>query len=222
MCVSDIKVRELTESYYKPLDEEMLSLREMNETEGIPLIMRETESVLHMLLEVIRPNHILELGTAWGYSSLFFTKLLPDARVTTIDRNPYIINEAKAAFDSHDRGGRIDFRVGDALEVLNQIRNEIVQQDEPDKYDFVFIDAGKSHYREFLEIAEDITTEDAYIVCDNILLKKWLSDGNEKEKKRHRTNIKYMQQFLEYINGRDDLEVTILSCGDGLAVIKRK
>ena len=41
-----------------------------------------------------------------------------------------------------------------------------------------------------------------------------------KEAKRHRTNIKYMRQFLEYINGRDDLDTTLMSGGDGLAVIR--
>ena len=63
-------------------------------------------------------------------------------------------------------------------------------------------------------------TDDAFVVCDNILLKGWLIECKGKEARRHRTNIKYMRQFLEYISGREDLDVTILSGGDGLAVIR--
>ena len=60
------------------------------------------------------------------------------------------------------------------------------------------------------------------IACDNILLKGWLVEGEGKEARRHRTNIKYMRQFLDYISSRDDLDVTLLSGGDGLAVIRFK
>lgn len=221
MAVLDTRLKELIDGYHKPLDDELRVMRDSNESEGVPLIMRETEGVLRLLLEVVRPKHILELGTAHGYSALFFAKLLPEAHVTTIDRNPYMIDKAVATFTSHTEGDRITLRVGDALETLETIRNEVASG-ETDLFDFVFIDAAKSHYKDFLEIIEEITTDDAYIICDNILLKGWLVDGSGKEARRHRTNIKYMRQFLDYISDRKDLEITILSCGDGLAVIKRK
>ena len=220
MAVLDPRLKELIDGFHEPLDDELKKLRDANESDGVPLIMRETEGVLHLLLDLIRPMHILELGTAYGYSSLFFTKLLPETHVTTVERNPFMIEKANEVFAKHSESCRIDLREGDALETLLDLRNELPAN--KDKFDFVFIDAAKSHYRDFLDIIEDITTEDAYIVCDNILLKGWLVDRQGKEAKRHRTNIKYMRQFLDYIKDRDDLEVTILSCGDGMAVIKRK
>ena len=222
MAVLDTKLKELIDGFHEPLDEELKELRESNESEGVPLIMRETEGVLRLLLSLVRPKRILELGTAHGYSSLFFAKLLPDAQIITIDRNPYMIDKAKEVFATHSEAGRIELRVGDALETLEALRNEMAEDGSSEKFDFVFIDAAKSHYREFLDIIEDISTDDAFIVCDNILLKGWLADGQGKEAKRHRTNIKYMRQFLDYIKEREDLEVTILSSGDGMAVIKHK
>ena len=84
----------------------------------------------------------------------------------------------------------------------------------------MFIDAAKSHYKEFFEAAEKICTKDALIVCDNILLKGWIVEAEGKEAKRHRTSIKYMKKFLEYLRERDDLEVSILTGADGLAIIR--
>ena len=173
-----------------------------------------------MLLELTKPARILEIGTAHGYSALFFAKKLPDAHITTIERNPVMVQAAKAEFSSRKEGERIDFRVGDASEILDSLVDELADADESEKFDFVFIDAAKSHYREFLEAAERICTEKALIACDNILLKGWIVQAEGSAAKRHRTNIKYMKKFLEYLRSREDVEVSILTGGDGLAIIR--
>ena len=87
-------------------------------------------------------------------------------------------------------------------------------------FDFVFIDAGKSHYREFFDRAEQLARPGALIVCDNILMHGWTVDRSYEGAKRHRTNVKYMRQFIKYISEREDLTVSLLSSGDGLAVIR--
>ncbi|MBR2706222.1 MAG: O-methyltransferase [Mogibacterium sp.] len=212
--VRDPKLKDFMDSWHIPVDEEMAALRRSNEADGVPLILTETESVLRLLLDLKRPSRILELGTAHGYSALLFAKCCPDAVITTIDRNPGMTDHAKANFESFSEGSRIDFRIGEALDVLRELA------DGDEKFDFVFIDAGKSHYRDFFDMCETLCEKDAFIVCDNILLKGWLVECEGREAKRHRTNIKYMRQFLEYINGRDGLDVTLMSGGDGLAVIR--
>lgn len=221
MTVRDVKLKEFIDGFHKPLDDELFELRLANEEAGVPLIMRETEAALSLLLDMTHPKRILELGTAHGYSALFFAKKCPDAVVTTIDRNPGMIDFAKDNFAKFTEGSRIRFITGDALENLKLLEKELEGRSD-EKFDFVFIDAGKSHYREFLDICERICTGNAVIVCDNILMKGWLFDYEGKSAKRHRTNIKYMREFLDYINGRDDLDVTIMSGGDGLAIIRPK
>jgi predicted O-methyltransferase YrrM len=217
--VRDPALRDFIDIWHRPVDDELAALRRSNESEGVPLILTETESMLRLLLDMKKPERILELGTAHGYSALFFAKYCPDALVTTIDRNPGMTEYARANFERMSDGSRIDFRIGDALDVLDSLAEETAASDGK-KFDFVFIDAGKSHYREFLEKCEEVCTNDAFVVCDNILLKGWLIESSGKEARRHRTNIKYMRQFLEYISRREDLDVTILSGGDGLAVIR--
>ena len=217
MNITNDKVTEYLDSYYKPLDDEMADFRKRNEDNGVPLILRETESYLSMLLKLIQPKHILEIGTAYGYSAIFFARSCPDSRVTTIDRGQRMIPIATKNFEEWPEGERIDFRTGDAREILDELIDS-----HDDLYDFVFIDAGKSHYREFFDRAEKLCKPGAVIVCDNILMRGWIVDRSYEGGKRHRTNIKYMKQFIEYINEREDLTVSMLSSGDGLAVIKLK
>ena len=212
--------KEFVDSLHKAVDEDLVQLRRSNEESEVPLIFTETEEMLGLLIGLTHPGRILEIGTAHGYSSLFFAKKLPEASITTIERNPVMIEAAGAEFASRKEGERIDFRTGDASEILDELVSELADADDTDKFDFVFIDAAKSHYREFFEAAEKISSKDALIVCDNILLSGWIVDAEGKDAKRHRTSIKYMKQFLDYLRQRDDLEVSILTGADGLAIIR--
>ena len=220
MSVRDIPLKEFVDSHHKALDDDLAELRRSNESESVPLILAETEEILNILTSLTRPKRILELGTAHGYSALFFAKKLPEARITTIERNPAMIVCAKAEFAKRKESERIDLRIGDAGEILDGLAEELQDADESEKFDFVFIDAAKSHYREFLEQAEKICTKNALIVCDNILLKGWIIEADGDAARRHRTSIKYMKQFLDYLKERDDLETAILTGGDGLAIIR--
>ncbi len=215
------KVTEYISSHYSALDDDLLAFREYNEENNVPLILRETESFLSLILELVKPENILEIGTAYGYSALFFARKMPEAHITTIDRNENMIPEAQKAFESRPEGSRIDFRTGEAGEILDSMIEE--RQSDPSShplYDFIFIDAGKSHYRDFFDRAEQLARPGALIICDNILMHGWTVDRSYEGARRHRTNVKYMRQFIDYINEREDLTVSLLSSGDGLAVIR--
>lgn len=221
MGFTNEKVTDYISSHYTPLDEQLGSFREYNEENNVPLILRETESFLSLLLELTHPRRILEIGTAYGYSALFFARKVPDAVVTTIDRNPHMIPVASSYFEDWEEGSRIDFRTGDAEQVLDEMISERKSSSQNMlPFDFIFIDAGKSHYRDFFDRAEQLAAPGALIVCDNILMHGWTVDRSYEGARRHRTNVKYMRQFIEYINTREDLTVSLLSSGDGLAVIR--
>lgn len=216
MSETNIKIKEYINSKYKAIDEDMASFRIFNEENNVPLILKETEIILSFILDCIKPNNILELGTAYGYSSLFFAKKCKDASITTIDRSKLMIPIAKESFSKRKEGERINFIEGDAIEILKDIYNS--KNYKP--FDFVFIDAGKSHYKEFLNLIEKICTKDALIVCDNILMKGRLVDDSLEDWNRYRTNIKLMDEFIDYIIERKDLSVSLSKSGDGLAIIK--
>ena len=200
MGFTNEKVTDYISSHYTPLDEQLGSFREYNEENNVPLILRETESFLSLLLELTHPRRILEIGTAYGYSALFFARKVPDAVVTTIDRNPHMIPVASSYFEDWEEGSRIDFRTGDAEQVLDEMISERKSSSQNMlPFDFIFIDAGKSHYRDFFDRAEQLAAPGALIVCDNILMHGWTVDRSYEGARRHRTNVKYMRQFIEYI-----------------------
>ena len=220
MSVRDMPLKEFVDRHHKALDDDLAALRHSNESEEVPLILAETEEILDLLIDLTKPKKILEIGTAHGYSALFFAKKLPDAHITTIERNPAMIVYAEEEFAKREEGKRIDLRIGDAVKILSGLVSELEDADDSKKFDFVFIDAAKSHYREFLEAAEKICTGNALIVCDNILLKGWIIECDGDAARRHRTSIKYMKKFLDYLKERDDLDVSILTGGDGLAIVR--
>lgn len=215
MNITNDKVTEYFNSYYEPLDEELAALRAESEQDNIPLILKETETYFRTFLKIARPKRILEIGTAYGYSAVFFAKLLPDCTVTTIelsDRNYYIAKDNVAKLGLQSRIQTLHDEGASGIEGLIE--------DCVDPYDMVFIDAAKSHYKDFMDLAEKICNPGAIIICDNILMKAYLVDSSLDKNRRHRTSVKRMHEFLDYLHDRKDLDVSLLSLGDGLAVIR--
>ncbi|MBR0374840.1 MAG: O-methyltransferase [Mogibacterium sp.] len=214
----DDKVAGYMDDCYRPLDAELSALRERCEREYIPLILRETETFLRVYLEALRPGSILEIGTAYGYSAMFFAKLLPAARITTIEREPDICAIARGYIDAAVLSGRIEVLCGDALDVLEGLAAD---GERGRRYDFVFIDAGKSHYSDYLNSVLRLCADGAVIICDNIFMRGLLVNEELDPRGKHRTNVRRMNGFLDEIVADPALDVSILSAGDGLAIIKR-
>lgn len=215
MNITNDKVTDYFNSFYQPLDEELADLREQSELENIPLILKETENYFRTFLKIVKPKRILEIGTAYGYSSIFFAKMLPDCTVTTIelsDRNYYI---AKDNIKKLGLENRIQVLHDDGISGIEGLIEDCV-----DPFDMVFIDAAKSHYKEFCDLSEKLCNPGAVIICDNILMKAYLVDSSLDRNRRHRTSVKRMHEFLDYLYDRKDLDVSLLSLGDGLAVIR--
>ena len=213
MSDTSITSKEFIEKQYKPINEELERLRMINEEDNIPLILRETEGLLSVLLDICKPTRILEIGTAYGYSSVFFATKCPKAFITTIERNPKMAEKALSNFKEYGVSGRIKLIEGDASDILKEM-----EVSEP--FDFIFIDAGKTHYKEYFEEAEKLSAPGAVTVCDNILIHGWIYDRKKPGAKRHRTSVKYMNSFLDYLKNREDLTVSVSESGDGLAIIK--
>ena len=98
-------------------------------------------SRISVFMETIQPKNILEIGTAIGFSALLMAEHAPDAKITTIDRNPEMIGFAKENFAQFDSRKQITLLEGDAVDVLSSLT---------ETYDFVFMDSAKSKYIVFL------------------------------------------------------------------------
>ena len=220
MNITNDKVTDYLVSFYQPLNDSLQELRTQSESDNIPLILKETEMLFRTILRMRPFQRVLEIGTAYGYSSIFFAELMPDCTVTTVELSDTNYQIAKDNIWEQGLSQRIEVIHGNGIDVLDEMIEGSVNNRKMEPFDLIFIDAAKSHYKEFFERAEQLCSKDAVIICDNIMMKAFLVDLSLDRKKRHRTSVKRMNEFLEYIYSRDDLEASLLSCGDGLLIIK--
>lgn len=213
MDITDTKVKEYINSFYKPVDECMISFRQFGERGMIPIILKETESTLAMILELQRPAKILEIGTAIGYSATFFALSCPDAVIYTIEKDEYAYKAAVSNVKNSGLSDRITLLLGDGQEQTEKLRDEGIRD-----FDFVFIDAAKSHYKRFLESAITVCHPGSIIVSDNILMHGMTVTEDCDPKDKHKSNIRKMRNYVEFICRDRRLKTTLFSLGDGLAV----
>ena len=211
MNITNDKVSEYIYSLYHPLTENLSRLRDEGEKRHVPIILRDSETLLVTVIRMMQPKRILEIGTAIGYSAAVFSTAAPDAQITTIEIDPLYAEDAKKNLIDY---GNVQLIEGDAAQVMH----EMAVNGEPEPFDLVFIDAAKSHYREFFDGALRLTGKGSVIICDNILMQARTVSEDYDERGRFRTNVKYMRSFLEYISGFEGAGTSILPAGDGMSI----
>lgn len=211
------KVLDYINGYYKPLSEALGELRNTAEENRVPIILKDTETFLTSMLALSKPKRILEIGTAVGYSAACFATAAPDAEIITIERSDEAYEEALRNIEKLGLSERITCLKGDACAILE----ELVKRYETGKicdFDFVFIDAGKSHYKEFLDLSMKLTKPGALIVCDNILMKAKTASDEYDPIGRYKTNIRRMREFVDYLMAKEELSSSLLPNGDGISL----
>lgn len=177
----------------------------------IPIIMDDTLEVVGKILEDKRPDRILEIGTAVGYSAIRFSKYLSDnGYIDTIERDEERISEAKQNLKDLNLEEKIHIYEGDALEILPTLTGP---------YDVVFIDAAKGKYPIFLSEALRMLASHGIIVADNVLYKGYVMSDYNKHKQR--TAVRGLREFLKELTENENLTTEILEVGDGLAISKK-
>ena len=177
----------------------------------IPIIMDDTLEVVGKILEDKKPDRILEIGTAVGYSAIRFSKYLSDnGYIDTIERDEERISKAKQNIKDLNLEEKIHIYEGDALEVLPALTGP---------YDVVFIVAAKGKYPIFLSEALRMLASHGIIVADNVLYKGYVMSDYNKHKQR--TAVRGLREFLKELTENENLTTEILEVGDGLAISKK-
>lgn len=213
MNITNDLVTEYINTFYRPVSDGLSQLREIGERDRVPIILKETEVFLTSVLSLKRPVKILEIGTAIGYSSLYFTEVCPDAQVYTIEKDETAFEAAKHNIRAHGREDRIHCYIGDGQEQIEKMRDEGIHG-----FDFIFIDAAKSHYKRFLQAALEVAAPEALIISDNILQKGMTASEDYDTYKKHKTNIRKMREYVEFISNAKELDTSLMSIGDGMAM----
>lgn len=213
MNITNDIVTEYLTGFYKPVNEELSTLREIGEKDRVPIILKETEMYLNTLLPLVKPKKILEVGTAIGYSALYYASVCPDAEIYTIEKDETALYAARHNISAAGKEGQIHTIFGDGQEQIEKLRDQGISG-----FDFVFIDAAKSHYKRFLDAALSVCRDGAVILSDNILQKAMTASDVYDPQNKHKTNIKRMREYLNYITSDKTLQTSLISVGDGLAV----
>ena len=209
-------VTEYINGFYQPASPELGTLRLEAEAEKVPIILKETESFLRVMLSIASPKRILEIGCAVGYSAMFFNAVT-GAQGVTIEKDHEMAAKASANIKRLGYEEKIRIVEGDGEEGVNAL---FEQGEEP--FDMVFIDAAKSHYKRFLEASWKLCRQGTVVISDNVLFKARIASDIYDPTGKHKTNIKKMREYVDFITSDPRMETSIIACGDGVSVSKIK
>ena len=231
-------VTDYINQFYEPLNGDLGALRLDAEANNVPIIVKETETFLRTFFSIYKPKRVLEIGTAVGYSASLFAELLyglgsrsvfpSDSKtkvvleekelapqtVCTLERDDVMYEQAVANIKKLGFENSIEIMHGDAIESLQRLK-EINE-----KFDFLFIDAAKSHYKEFLDEALPLLEAGSVIIADNTIFRGRVASDDFDPSGKYKTNIKKLREFNKYVMEDHRFESTVQAIGDGLTIIK--
>lgn len=197
----------------KQLTGQLGELEELAHENGVPVIPHETVVFLQFLLKQKQPKNVLEIGTAIGFSaSLMAESIGKDAKITTIDRFPVMIEKAKANFKKLGLENQVTLLEGDAADLLSTLEGS---------YDFIFMDSAKSKYITFLPECLRLLSDDGVLMVDDIFQAGTVLQPIEEIPRKNRSIHRHLNEFLEVVTKSPDLTSTLLPLGDGIALISK-
>lgn len=202
---NDIKfIREMLPKFKYPLNE----IEKYAKANHIPIIKPEVAAFLSFIIKIKKPENILEIGTAIGYSAIVMANSYYRAHIVTIEKNIDRAQLAKENFNKAMLSDRIDIICGEGQDVLPNLNN---------KYDLIFVDASKGHYKDFYEESMRLLNVGGLFICDNILYKGYvINEVNVKHKRR--TIVYRMREFIEILKKNHSLKTAIFPLGDGISL----
>lgn len=205
-------------TYCNSLDTGNTPLLEELEAEAlvtdVPIIRKETQSCLKLLLAVHRPKRILEVGTAIGFSAILMKTYNPvDCEIFTIENYEKRIPIARKNFKRAGMEGSITLLEGDAAKVLKTL-------EEP--FDLIFMDAAKGQYIHFLPQVLRLLKPRGMLISDNILQDGDIIESRYAVIRRNRTIHRRMREYLFELTHNEQLVTAVLPVGDGITVSSKK
>ncbi|MCI7491548.1 MAG: O-methyltransferase [Lachnobacterium sp.] len=201
-------------TYINSLDKGNTAVLDQIEREAlesyVPIIRKDMQNFLKLLLTVQKPMRILEVGTAVGFSAVLMAEYAPEGcKIVTIENYDKRIPIAKQNFERAGKSDQITLLEGDATEVLKTL-------EEP--FDMIFMDAAKGQYINFMSDVLRLLKKDGVLVSDNVLQDGDIIESHFIVERRNRTIYKRMREYLYELTHRDDLVTSVLPVGDGITV----
>ncbi|MCR4956541.1 MAG: O-methyltransferase [Lachnospiraceae bacterium] len=180
----------------------------------VPIIRTETQQLLKTLLQTSKPEAILEVGAAIGFSAVLMATYNPvPCKIVTIENYEKRIPIAKANFKRANLEDVITLKEGDATEILKTLEGT---------FDFIFMDAAKGQYIHFLKDVKRLLAKGGMLVSDNVLQDGDIVQSRFAVTRRNRTIHKRMREYLYEITHDEELVTSVLPVGDGVTVSVKK
>ena len=201
-------------TFINSMDTENSEILETIEQEAlaadVPIIRREMQSFLEVLLLMKKPMRVLEVGTAVGFSALLMSDYLPEGgHITTIENYEKRIPIARENFRRAGKEDKITLIEGDATEVLAEMEGT---------FDFIFMDAAKGQYIHFLPEVLRLLDEKGVLITDNVLQDGDVIESRFAVERRNRTIHKRMREYLFELTHNEGLLTSVVPLGDGIAI----
>ena len=178
--------------------------------QDVPIIRKDTQALLKFLMVQSKPLNILEVGAATGFSALLMAEYSShETKITTIEKYEKRIPVARENFIKYDRDNKITLLEGDATEILKALQPG---------YDFIFMDAAKGQYINFLPDCLRILNKGGLLVSDNCLQDGDVIESRFAVTRRDRTIHARMREYLYELKHNDMLNTVILTVGDGMTL----
>lgn len=182
---------------------------------GVPVIRKEMENFLKVMLAVKKPAGILEVGAAVGYSSILMSMNVDsDCHITTIENYDIRIEQARHNIARAGKESQITLLEGDAMNILKDLPSQ--------EYDFVFMDAAKAQYINFLPEVLRVMKTSAVLISDNVLQEGSIAESRYAVTRRDRTIHARMREYMYELTHMNELITSIVPIGDGITMsVKR-
>lgn len=189
--------------------------------DDVPIIRSETREWIKTMLLIKRPKRVLEVGTAVGYSAIYMSRYIPEgAHIITIEKWKPRIEKAYVNFERAGVSDVITLIEGDAADILRELADGRESGDHG--FDFIFMDAAKGQYINFLPDVIKLLDDDGILISDNVLQDGEVLDSRYVVERRNRTIHSRMREYLYALKHDARLETSVIPLGDGVALsVKR-
>ena len=208
-------VREYLRTEQKQLSGRLGEIQKEANEKRVPVIPHETVVFFNWFLPLLQPKNVVEVGTAIGFSAaLILEKIHPEGHVSTIERNPDMIEKAKGNFKDLGIEEKITLLEGQAEDKLKTFDDESI--------DFIFMDSAKAKYYDFFPDCIRILRKGGVLAVDDVLQGGTILEEDKDIPRRRRKIHRKLNDFLEVVLDHPALDSTILPLGDGLLMITKR
>ncbi len=175
---------------------------------GLPIAEPEVGDLIEIMCRLKQPSKILEIGACVCFSALLMSQTVPDAEITTIERNPVMIKDAKENLEYFDKNKKITLLEGDAAKILPELSGP---------YDLIFLDAAKGQYPTYFPEIKRLLSSGGIFISDNVLFNGYVAKGAP-DRHRNKTIVVRLDEYLKMLETDTDFKTVLLPISDGVTL----